>query len=367
MAPTVSVIIPSYEHASFVGEAIESVLSQSWHDLELLVTDDASQDGTVDVIREFKDVRLGFEVFDRNRGASAAINAALRRAQGEFVCFLGSDDRFLPGKVELQVGFMRANPRIAALFGLPKFIAADGEQIRPAEGAWYDVFRTPLQDQLRSRQEWLRRFFLRGNCLCQPTAMVRRHVLTEIGNYDPRLINLPDFDLWVRICSRYEIHLSDHEVTAMRILDGDRSNISAPQPETRRRAAIEFFHVLKRYRDFPPELVREIFAGDIAAADELASEPDHRILLAELAMTVSHPSHQLFALDTLFEAAGSGDASYRRLFSWGGSADPFGIAARREFARLKRELASAQAEIAGLTDELAAARAALDKPPGDAS
>src|SRR5687767_3799822 len=157
MAPTVSVIIPAYEHAPFVGEAIESVLSQSWHDLELLVTDDASRDATVDVIREFKDARLSLEVFDRNRGASAAINAALGRAQGEFVCFLGSDDRFLPGKVELQVGFMRANPGIAALFGVPSFIDADGQPITPAEGAWYDVFRSPLREQLRSRQQWLRR------------------------------------------------------------------------------------------------------------------------------------------------------------------------------------------------------------------
>jgi glycosyltransferase involved in cell wall biosynthesis len=131
MAPTVSVIVPSYEHESFVGEAIESVLSQSWHDLELLVTDDASHDGTIDVLREFKDVRLSFEVFDRNRGASAAINAALRRAQGEFVCFLGSDDRFLPGKIELQVGFMRANPQIAALFGLPKFMLMAGRSRLP--------------------------------------------------------------------------------------------------------------------------------------------------------------------------------------------------------------------------------------------
>jgi glycosyltransferase involved in cell wall biosynthesis len=367
MAPTVSVIIAAYEHAPFVGAAIESVLSQSWHDLELLITDDASSDATVEVIREFSDVRLSLDVFDRNRGASAAINAALRRAQGEFVCFLGSDDRFLPGKIELQVGFMRANPGIAALFGLPKFIDADGEPIGPAEGAWYDVFKRPLQEQLRSRQEWLRRFFLRGNCLCQPTSMVRRHVLTEVGNYDARLVNLPDFDLWVRICSRYEIHLSDQEVTAMRILEGSRYNISAPQPETRRRAAIEFFHVLKRYRDFPPELVREIFAGEIAAADELASEPDHRILLAELAKTVSHPSHQLFALDTLFEAAASRDDCYRRLFSWGASADPFGIAARQEFVRLRRELASAEAEMAGLTRELAAARAAPGEPPGGPS
>jgi hypothetical protein len=197
--------------------------------------------------------------------------------------------------------------------------------------------------------------------------MVRKHVLTEVGNYDARLVNLPDFDLWVRICSRYEIHLSDQEVTAMRILEGSRYNISAPQPETRRRAAIEFFHVLKRYRDFPPELVREIFAGEIAAADELASEPDHRILLAELAMTVSHPSHQLFALDALFEAAASRDDCYRRLFSWGASADPFGIAARQEFVRLRQELASARAEMAGLTRELAAARAARGEPPGGPS
>jgi glycosyltransferase involved in cell wall biosynthesis len=351
--PTVSVIIPAYEHALFVGEAIESVLAQSCGDIELLVTDDGSRDGTVEVIRRFTDPRLSLKVFEHNRGASAAINAGLRRARGEFVCFLGSDDRFLPGKLDLQLDFMRANPQISAVFGMPQFIGNDGGPIEPLqERPWYDVFRRPIDEQLRSRQDWLRRFFFLGNCLCQPTAMIRRAAFGEVGMYDQRLANLPDFDLWVRVCSRYDIHVMDRQVTAMRILDDNR-NMSAPRPDSRLRHAIEYFHILKRYLHFPPELVRQVFSSEIDARVDLAREPDHRFLLAELALTVKSPPHQMFALNTMFEAALTQERYCQRLILLAGSSDPFSLTARKESLRLNKELALAKAEIVRLTRELA--------------
>jgi hypothetical protein len=237
---------------------------------------------------------------------------------------------------------------------LPQFIGNDGRPVEPLnERAWYDVFRRPIDEQLRSRQDWLRRFFLRGNCLCQPTAMIRRAVFSEIGVYDPRLANLPDFDLWVRVCSRYDIHVMDRQVTAMRILDDNR-NMSAPRPDSRLRHSIEYFQILKRYLYFAPELVRQVFSSEIEARGDLLREPDHRLLLAELALTVRSPPHQLFALDTMFEAASTQERYYQRLILLAGSTDPFGLTAREESVRLKKELASTQAEIVRLTRELAA-------------
>ena len=94
MLPTVSVCIPSFNHARFIGECIESVLSQSIQDFEVLVTDDASSDHSMDVIKAFKDPRVKVERHATTLGPSAAINSAVRRARGKYVAILGSDFNF---------------------------------------------------------------------------------------------------------------------------------------------------------------------------------------------------------------------------------------------------------------------------------
>ncbi len=102
--------MPSYNHAAFVGEAIQSILEQSFQDFEIVVTDDGSRDGTPDVIRKFPDRRIKLEVFPENRGGVIAGNSAIRRASGKYIARLNSDDFFLPGKLEKQVAFLDANP-----------------------------------------------------------------------------------------------------------------------------------------------------------------------------------------------------------------------------------------------------------------
>jgi len=116
MSPRVSVVMPAYNHRRFVGQAIASVLDQSFRDFELLVVDDGSTDGTPNVIRQFQDVRLMLEVFPANRGAVVAENTAIRSSRGEYIAILNSDDYFLPGKLETQVNFLDANPAVAAVF-----------------------------------------------------------------------------------------------------------------------------------------------------------------------------------------------------------------------------------------------------------
>src|SRR5690242_16501550 len=126
MTPSVSVVMPSYNHAAYVSEAIRSVLNQSHGDLEIVITDDGSRDGTPEAIRRIDDARISLEVFDRNRGAAAAINASIRRSRGEFICYLASDDCFLPDKLETEIKFLRTNPEVAAVFAMPRFIDQHG-------------------------------------------------------------------------------------------------------------------------------------------------------------------------------------------------------------------------------------------------
>jgi glycosyltransferase involved in cell wall biosynthesis len=333
MKPAVSVVIPAFNHARFVSETIESVLGQSFADFEIVITDDGSSDGTADVIRRFDDPRINLEVFPENQGAVVALNSAIGRARGEFICFLASDDRFLPGKLEQQVAFLQENPGISAVFGMPQFIDENGGPLESSQQFNGEVFETPFRKNITSKEAWLRQFFFAGNCLCHPSAMVRRAVYDEIGLFDPRLANLPDFDMWVRLSMRHEIAVLREPLTAMRI-HSDNRNMSAPRRDTLRRAHFETFEILKRYKRLPLESLRRVFAEDIAQ-NGLAGIDRPEILLAELALTSSWPIHALFALDLLFgNISASEDSARKRLIELAGSRDIFGvdIAARLEGA-----------------------------------
>jgi len=318
LTPTVSVAIKSYNHAEYVHETIASVLAQSFQDFEIVVTDDASTDGTADVIARFTDPRIHLERFERNRGISAAMNATTARARGEFVAILNSDDFALPGRLQTQVAFLRANPGIAAVFGRPRVVGEDGE---PA-GGYEGMFTNPFPGGSAPRQAWLRHFFFHGNCLCAPTAMFRRSAL-ETGRYDPRLTNLQDFDRWIQLLEHHEIHVLSDELTAFRIRAGNR-NMSAPRRDTLLRSVFETFEILKRYGRFKRAFLREIFAEDI-----LRHAIDTTGLigtwLAEIALTVPSAVHPLFALDALFKAAITPD-DFDRLRELSGTVNAFHLA-----------------------------------------
>ena len=353
MSPTVSVVIPAYNHAAFIGKAIESVLEQSFADLEIVITDDGSSDGTVDAIRAFADPRVNLEVFAENQGAVLALNSAIRRSQGAYICMLSSDDYFLPGKLARQVEFLNAHPKVAATFGLPSFIDERGEPLTRHATFNGDIFEAPVKLGLDAPAKWLRYFFFECNCLCHPTVMARRSVYDEIGLFDPHFANLPDFEMWVRMSLTHRIHVAADELTGMRILDDNR-NMSAPSREAHVRTLLEFYQTLKHYRRLPRETLHTIFAPEIDAHAEWASLSPGE-LLAEVALTSRHACHRFFALDTALEETDAGQ-NYRRLYALAGSVDLFGLAEAAELQNLGERLAAARVEIERLNVALSEAQ-----------
>ena len=315
MSPAVSVVVKSYNHAPYVAQSIQSVLDQSFQDFEIVVTDDGSTDATPDIIRGFTDPRIRFERFETNRGIAAAMNATVARARGELIAILNSDDFALPGRLEMQVAFLREHPTVAAVFGAPRQVGEDGERI-----AGFEKFPQPFAGFHPKRGGWLRYFFFHGNCLCGPTAMIRRSAYLETRLDDERFANLGDFDRWIRLLEKYEIHVMPQELTAFRVR-ADAANMSAPRRDSMLRSAFEAFEVLKRYRSFSRELLLEIFAHDVVAHDIDTSGPTDT-WLAELALTAGTPWHRLFALDTMFDAARD-ERDFRRLRELTGTVNVF--------------------------------------------
>lgn len=323
--------IKSYNHAPYVRACFESVLAQTFEDFEIIATDDGSTDGTADFIREFDDPRINFKALESNIGISGAMNATIERANGEYIAILNSDDCALPHRLQRQVDYLDTHPDVDAVFGMPKLIGEDGT---PTGSSWQ--FRFPSEF---SNAAWLRHFFFKGNCLCAPTAMIRRSAYIRAGAYDPRLINLQDFDMWVRmLVGGSNFSLCNEEMTAFRIRDGAQ-NASAFRRDSQLRSLYEFSHVLRWYRTLDEEALVRVFSPDLQSGSTSKNGKQKEVWLSELALSVGFYPHRLFALDTLFEIAKCQE-DYALLSKCTGTTDVFGYWTEKELREKISQLRS---------------------------
>jgi glycosyltransferase involved in cell wall biosynthesis len=198
LVPRVSVVLPSYNHEQFVARALDSILAQTYQDFEIIITDDGSTDRSIDVLRTYEqDSRI--KLF-RNRFnyETHSLNNCVQQARGDYIAVAHSDDEFAPSKLERQVDFLDKHPEVAAVFTAARIVDQLGQELPN-----YRLF----DNTNRSRHEWLRHFFLKGNCLCHPSLLIRRSVHDSVGLYNPLLGALDDLDMWVRVCLHHDIHV----------------------------------------------------------------------------------------------------------------------------------------------------------------
>ena len=296
--PRVSVVIPSYNHERYVRECIQSVLDQTYQDFEIIITDDGSSDGTVNAIREFDDPRIQLYTHARNKGACTALNSCIRRASGEYVAVLNSDDAWAPTKLEKQVAYLDNHPEIGAVFTKVSFVDEASRLIDPSDYPYYHVF----DRRNRSRYAWLNYFFTKGNCLCHPSILIRRTCYDEVGLYDERMANLPDLDMWVRLCLKHDVHILGEKLVRFRVL-ADKSSASADKPSTHIRAGFEQLQILDHYLaiDDVPTFLRVFPDAQKYGAVDKESIP---YFLGRLALDVNYRPWHLWGLQTLAQVLG---------------------------------------------------------------
>ena len=199
----VSVVIPCYNQARFLGEAIRSVLCQGYTDLEIIVVDDGSEDGTEEVAsgyaKEDPRVRL---IRQENRGLAAARNRGLAEAGGEYVVFLDSDDRLVSEALEVGVRELEAHPGCAFVSGICRKITADGSIVPGWEQ--FRVRDDPYLELLRSCPVYV------------PAVMYRRSVFDAVGDFDTSYKAAEDYDLYYRILERFSVYCHDTVVAEIR-------------------------------------------------------------------------------------------------------------------------------------------------------
>ena len=183
--PEVTVVIPAYNAASTIGAALDSVFTQTFTDLEVIVVDDGSADDLEGALAPWRQ-RIAV-VRQENRGPGAARNAAVARASGRLVAFLDADDEWLPEKLARQVAYFARYPETGLLHTGIQGDRWDGREPEPPRHAFCELFHTD--------------FFVRTL-----TVMVPRRVLEEVGGFDERReVHVEDWELWLRIAARHPV------------------------------------------------------------------------------------------------------------------------------------------------------------------
>lgn len=194
----ISVVIPTYNRARSIRRAVDSVLNQSYANLELFVVDDASTDNTIDLLAEIKDPRLTVIRQPKNAGASAARKAGILAARGDLVAFQDSDDFWLPEKLESQMRVFAELPEdYVAVFHSMIIYGRDfeGKAMRfgPRRASCEPGPRVNVQDGDMSQT------FLWGNIMGPPTVLLKKQAYFDAGGFDRRLRNHNDWDFHMRL------------------------------------------------------------------------------------------------------------------------------------------------------------------------
>lgn len=200
----VSIIIPAYNAELYIQEAIESVLSQTFKDIELIVVDDSSIDRTAEIVKGFGS-KLKYLRHSENKGLSSARNSGFRQAQGEYIAFLDADDVWLPTKTEEQVKLLENDKELALVYSNCYLINEEGLHIGK------------LFDSIKPYSGFVFRKLILDNFIPTSSVIIRKKILDELGGFNERLVVSQDFDLLLRIAEHYKIDFTNFPLLKYRV------------------------------------------------------------------------------------------------------------------------------------------------------
>jgi len=197
--PSVTIVVPSLNQGRYIREALDSILDQAYPNLEILVMDGGSTDGTVEILRDFGD-RIQY-VSGPDGGQSEALNRGFETAAGEIVGWLNSDDRYCPDAISESVSALAANPAASMVYGEADLIGEDGAVLErfPSTQA-FDLWKLVHVSDF----------------IMQPTVFMRAAGLREVGGLDESLHFGMDWDLWIRLACRGEVVALDSVIAQTR-------------------------------------------------------------------------------------------------------------------------------------------------------
>ncbi|WP_157807355.1 glycosyltransferase family 2 protein [Hymenobacter chitinivorans] len=211
--PLVTIVALCYNHAPFLAEALDSILAQTYPNLEVLLVDDASTDGSADILREYAARHPGWQLrlLPANQGNCRAFNQAFRESSGEFVLDFATDDVLLPQRIAEQVAcFQRLEPDYGVVFTDAELIDETSRFVR------HHYRRDAAGLHPRPATGWVFADVLSRYFISTPTMLMRRATLAQLGGYDETLA-YEDFDFWVRAARHWRFYFLDQVTTRKRL------------------------------------------------------------------------------------------------------------------------------------------------------
>jgi len=208
--PEVSIIIPTHNRAELLPRAIATVLNQTFQDFEIIVVDDASEDNTQDIMKNFADQRIRYIRHEINKGVATARNTGILNSQGRYIAFLDDDDEWLPGKLEKQFELLEKSPIVGVAYTGSFAIEASSRkilnQLSPREkGNIFD--KICIQKSIAPTST----FFLRKECF------------EKVGLFDASLDFGEDFDMWLRISKEFRFEYIEEPLVRFSVPDSRHS------------------------------------------------------------------------------------------------------------------------------------------------
>lgn len=287
--PLASVIIPNYNHARYLPDAIESILRQDYPTVEIIVVDDGSSDNSREVVAPYGE-RVRY-IWQENQGLSAARNTGIKAALGEFIGLLDADDMFESTFLSTMITTLEAHPTACGVFCGYQFVDENNRLLPQIE-----VHTIP--------DIGLYKALLDGNFLVPESMFLRRSCYAEAGDFDTSLTACEDWDMWLRVSKRRQIVAAPHILTRHRVLPGSMS--TDPQKMLDNRLAVLKKHLGPQPKpgDNSDNLVRRAYAraylGSSVEYLQYGYPPRARECLAEIAAL--YPT-LLTELDTYYQLA----------------------------------------------------------------
>ena len=206
--PRVSVIIATFNRSRFIRESIESVLSQTFNDYELIVVDDGSTDNTRAIVAGYGG-RIRYFYKD-HANQSAALNFGISQAEGEYIAFLDDDDLWLPEKLEKQMRIIDADRSVGLVAGEIYQVDVEGK----ITYHWGRRYSNPVTFK----------FLFDYNVVNHSAALARKSLIVQAGGFDETLLTTQDYDLWLRVSKLCKVHYINEPLAKIRIHPGNKRN-----------------------------------------------------------------------------------------------------------------------------------------------
>ncbi|MDH6099002.1 glycosyltransferase [Anabaenopsis sp. FSS-46] len=253
--PIISVTMTTYNHEKYIGEAIESILNQTFSNFELIIVNDGSNDRTHEIIQQFKDERITY-IYQENQGTSRALNRAILASRGKYVAFMSGDDICYPNRLAIQYNYL-LNSGQKIVFSWVEFID-DNSNIHLGE----HISKTSSNHPNRSRTEILRYLFFNCNYINAVTGFIIRDLLVDAGLFNLASLQLQDFEMWIKLVKKYEIHILPEKLIKYRIRD-NQANLCM-NPANQPRTEFELYQIYKDiFNNVSVEMFKQSFSNEI--------------------------------------------------------------------------------------------------------